>query len=110
MSTSATNVSTPSSTPQARRYRHLESELKFCRWALLRGNSLAAQGQLESATKELWLVEDAAEAMESVIARIDDADKLDAYQKEVAQLRRELCELRMYLCIPPVADYKPISH
>ncbi len=110
MSTSATNGPTPSSTPQARRYRHLEAELKFCRWALLRGNSLAAQGQLESATKELWLVEDTAEAIESIIARIEDAEKLDAYRREVAQVRKDLGQLRTYLCIPPAADYKPITH
>ncbi len=110
MSTLATNVSAPSSAPLARRHRHLEAELKFCRCALQRGNSLAAQGQLESATKELWLVEDTAEAMETVVARIEDTDKLRAYQRELTQLRRELGELRTYLCIPPISGYTPTTH
>jgi len=114
MSTLATHVSAPSSapssTPQARRYRHLEAELKFCRWALLRGNALAAQGQFESATKQLWLVEDTAQALQTIIVRIEDADKLNAYQTEVAQLQKDLGELRRYLCIPPIADYDPVSH
>jgi len=109
MRTMATNVSAPSSTPQARRYRHLEAELKFCRSALLRGNQLAAQGQLETATRELWLAEDTVEAMDSVVARIEDPDKLRSYQREVAQVQKELGDLRTYLCIPPLG-YTPVTH
>jgi hypothetical protein len=38
---------------EVRGSRNLDAELKFCRSALARGNSLAMQGQLESATRDV---------------------------------------------------------
>lgn len=108
MSNLATSLSAPSSTPQARRCRHLDAELKFCRGALLRGNAMASQGQLESASRDVWLVEDTAGAIESVLAKVEDAEKLDRYQREFTAVQKELSDLRSYLC-PQLADPRDVA-
>jgi hypothetical protein len=110
MSNLATNLSARSCTPQARRCRHLDAELKFCRGALLRGNALANQGQLESASRDVWLVEDTACAIESMLAKVEDAERLLRYQREFDAVQKELSDLRNYLCISPIADPRDFSH
>ena len=84
--------------------RNLDADLMFCRKALARGNSLAMQGQLESATRDVWVVEDTAQTVKSVLAKIEDAEGLDRLVIQLAEVQRGLNDLRGYLDIPPAAD------
>ena len=84
----------------ARRCRHLDAELTFCRSALSRGNALAAYGELDSACRDAWLGEDAANAIERVIAKVEDAERLNRYQAELACVQGGLDELKICLGIP----------
>jgi hypothetical protein len=88
---------------EVRGSRNLDAELKFCRSALARGNSLAMQGQLESATRDVWVIEDTADAVRSVPAKVEDAEQLDRLNRQLAEVQRGLNDLRMYLAIPPEA-------
>lgn len=84
--------------------RNLDAELKFCRSALARGTSLAMQGQLELATRDVWVVEDTAQAVKSLLVKMEDAEALDRLVIQLAEVQRRLNDLRGYLDIPPVAD------
>jgi len=84
--------------------RNLDADLKFCRSALARGNALAMQGQLESATRDVWVVEDTAQAIKSLLSKTQDAEGLDRLVIQLAEVQRGLNDLRRYLDIPPVAD------
>jgi hypothetical protein len=84
--------------------RNLDANLKFCRSALARGNSLAMQGQLESATRDVWVVADAADSVRNILAKAGDAEGLDRLVIQLAEVQRGLNDLRGYLDIPPAAD------
>jgi hypothetical protein len=101
MSTLATRTLTSMPEPSAPRGLRLDDELHFCRSALACGHALATQGQLESASRDVWLIEDAAAAIEGALAKIEDAEKLERYRKQLTQVLTELTELKEYLCIPP---------
>jgi hypothetical protein len=89
-----------SSEAQARRIRHLDAQLVFCATALARGRTLAARGELESASRTMWLVEDAADALRPVLARDGDTEGLNEYQTQLTLVLRDLNALRQYLGIP----------
>ncbi len=89
--------------------RNLDAELKFCRSALARGNSLAMPGQLESAARDVWVVQDTAEAVKSLLTKMEDAEGLDRLVIQLTEVRRGLNDLRRYLDIPPVADWPPLQ-
>ena len=101
MSTLATRTPTSMPDPSAPRGLRLDAELHFCRSALACGHTLAAQGQLESASRDVWLIEDAAVGIQRALAKVEDAEKLERYQRQLTQVLRELTELKEYLCIPP---------
>jgi hypothetical protein len=82
----------------------LDAELKFCRSALARGNSLAMQGQLESATRDVWVVEDTAEVVKGLLTKIEHAEGLDRVAVQLAQVQKGLNDLKRYLDIPPAAS------
>ena len=84
--------------------RNLDADLMFCRTALARGNSLAMQGQLESATRDVWVVADAADSVRNILAKAGDAEGLDRLVIQLAEVQRGLNDLRRYLDIPPMAD------
>src|SRR5271170_1993937 len=84
--------------------RNLDADLMFCRTALARGNSLAMQGQLESATRDVWVVEDTADAVKRVLAKVEEAEGLDRLVIQLAEVQRGLNDLKRYLDIPRVAD------
>ena len=94
---------TPISLPEylAPRGLRLESQLHFCRSALACGNALATQGQLESASRDVWVIEDAAIGIQRDLANLEDAERLERYHKQLTQVLRELTVLREYLGIPP---------
>jgi len=48
----------------------------------------------------MWLVEDLADAMRPVLAKVKDMEGLDRYQAQLAKVLRDLSELQRYLCIP----------
>jgi hypothetical protein len=89
---------------EARQNHGLDAELKFCRSALAHGNSLAMQGQLASATRDVWLIADAADAVKSFLARMEDIECLDRLNTQLAEVERGLNDLRRYLDIPPDAN------
>jgi len=89
---------------KTRQNRSLDAELKFCRSALARGNSLAMQGQFESATRDVWVVEDTAEAVKGLLTGIEDAEGLNRLVIQLAEVQRGLNDLRRYLDIPPAAS------
>jgi hypothetical protein len=84
--------------------RNLDADLMFCRKALARGNSLAMQGQLESATRDVWLVEDTAEVVKGLLTKIEHAEGLDRVAVQLAQVQKGLNDLKRYLDIPPAAS------
>jgi len=59
------------------------------------------RGQLESASRDVWVIEDAAVGIQRALAKLEDVEGLERYQKQLTQVLRELTELREYLCIPP---------
>jgi hypothetical protein len=71
-----------------------------CQSALACGNPLATQGQLESAARDVWVIEDATVDIQRALAEVEDAGRLERYQKQLMQVLRELTELKEYLCIP----------
>jgi hypothetical protein len=79
----------------------LDAELHFCRSALACGNALATQGQLELASRDVWVIEDAAVGIQRALVEIQDAERLDRYQMQLTQVLTELTELKEYLAIPP---------
>jgi len=85
----------------APRGRRLEAEFLFCQSALACGNALASQGQLESASRDVWVIEDAAAVIQRALAKVGDDERRDRYQRQLTQLLRELTELKEYLSIPP---------
>ena len=84
---------------QTRRCRYLDIELAFCRSALFRGNAFAAQGELDSASRDAWLVEDAAPAIRRVLAKVEDSERLNRYRAELNYVQRGLDDLRTSLGI-----------
>lgn len=62
------------------------------------------QGQLESITRDVWVVEDTAEAVEGLLTKIEDAEGLDRLVIQRAEVQRSLNDLRRYLDIPPGAE------
>jgi hypothetical protein len=89
---------------KARGSKNLDAELKFCRSALARGNTLAMQGQLESATRDVWAAKDAADVVKSFLAKAEDAEGLDRLIIQLNEVQRGLNDLRRYLDIPPEVD------
>jgi hypothetical protein len=82
---------------QARRCRHLDAELSFCRSALSQGTALASRGEIELASRDAWLVEDTAHAIESVLVKVKDAERLDRYQRQLTYVQSGLNDLRRHL-------------
>jgi hypothetical protein len=80
--------------------RNLDADLKFCRRALSRSNSLAMQGQLESATRDVWVIADSADSVRNILAKVEDAEQLGRSNRQLAEVQRGLNDLRMYLAIP----------
>jgi len=93
------------STPEVkvRGIRTVDTELKFCRSALDRGHVLAMQGQLESATRDVWAVKDAADFVRRVLAKGEVADGIDRMITQLNEVQRGLNDLTRYLDIPPEA-------
>jgi predicted negative regulator of RcsB-dependent stress response len=81
--------------------RTVDEDLKFCLAALARGNSFAMQGQLESATRDLRAVEDAAGTVKKALAKAEDEEFLDQWNRQLAEVQRGLSELSSKLDIPP---------
>jgi len=104
MSSRAARTPTPISASSVSRGHRLDAELQFCRSALACGHTLATHGQLESASRDVWLIEDAAVGIQLALAVVEDAERLERYQKQLMQVLRELTELKEYLCIPPGFD------
>lgn len=86
---------------KARAGRDADAELNFCRSALARGASLAMQGALEAATRDVWMVEDAVDAVKSRLGDIDDVGGRDRFRARLAEVRSGLNDLRRRLDIPP---------
>lgn len=89
---------------QTRRCRYLDVELAFCRSALFRGNAFAAHGELDSASRDAWLVEDTAPIIRRVLANVKDSEKLYRYQAELNYVQRGLDDLRTSLGISCESD------
>ena len=66
--------------------RYLDADLKFCRRALSRGNSLAMQGQLESATRDVWVIAYTADSVKNILAKVEDAEHLDRLNRQLAEV------------------------
>ena len=79
----------------------MDADLKFCQLALARGNSLAIQGQLESATRDLRAAEDAANAVKKVLVNVEGNQFLDRWSRQLAEVQRGLSDLGSRLDIPP---------
>jgi hypothetical protein len=88
---------------KARGSRNLDAELEFCRSALARGKVLAMQGQLESATRDVWVVKTAADFVKSFLAKTERGEGLDRLVIQLNEVQKGLNDLRMYLDIPPEA-------
>jgi hypothetical protein len=89
---------------QMRRCRYLDLELAFCRSALFRGNAYAAHGELDSASRDAWLVEDTAPVIRRVLAKVKDSERLNRYRSELNYVQRGLNDLRTSLGIPGDLD------
>ena len=83
---------------------NLDAELKLCRSPIARGNSLAMQGQLELATRDVWVVEDTVQAVKSLLTKMEDVEALDRLVIQLAEVQRGLKDLRRYLDILPMVD------
>ena len=79
----------------------VDEDLKFCLSALARGNSLAMQGQLESATRALRVAEDTAGTVKKALAKAEDEEFLYPRNRQFAEVQRGLNELSSKLDIPP---------
>jgi len=79
----------------------METDVKFCLLALARGRTLAGQGQLEWATRELRVVENTADSMKKVLANVGDQEFLDRWIRQLAEIQRGVNELSSKLDIPP---------
>ena len=79
----------------------VDENLKFCLSALARGNSLAMQGQLESATRDLRAVEDAVDTVKKALAKAGNEESLDRRNRQLSEVQRGLNELSSTLDIPP---------
>jgi hypothetical protein len=79
----------------------VDEDLKFCLAALARGNSLAMQGQMESATRDLWAVEDAVDAVTKALAKAGNEEFLDRRNRQLSEVQRGLHKLSSTLDIPP---------
>jgi len=93
------------SSPEVKVYgsRTVDTELKFCRSALDRCSVLAMQGQLESATRGVWAVKDAADSVKRLLAKGEVADGLDHMIIQLNEVQKGLNDLTRYLDIPPEA-------
>ena len=89
---------------QMRHCRYLDLELAFCRSALFRGNAYAAHGELDSASRDAWLVEDTAPVIRRVLAKVKDSERLNRYRSELNYVQRGLNDLRTSLGIPGDLD------
>jgi hypothetical protein len=79
----------------------VDADLKFCLSSLARGNSLALQGQLELATRDLRAVEDTADTVKKALAKAEDQEFLDRWNRQLAEVQRGINELSSKLDIPP---------
>lgn len=79
----------------------MDADLRFCQVALARGRSLAAQGQLEWATRELRAIEDAVDTVKKARAKAGDEEFLDRWNRQLSEVQRGLNELSSKLDIPP---------
>ena len=86
---------------KTRGYETIDEDLKFCQLALARGNSLAMQGQLELATRDLRAAEDTADDIKKFLAEAGGEEFLDRWNKQLVEVQRRLNELRSTLDIPP---------
>ena len=82
----------------------VDVDLKFCLAALARGNSLAMQGQMESATRDLRAVENAVDTVKKALAKAGNEEFLDRWNGQLANVQRGLNELSSKLDIPPVRE------
>ena len=82
----------------------VDEDLKFCQAALARGNSLAMQGQMESATRDLRAVENAVDTVKKALAKAGNEEFLDQWSRQLANVQRGLNELSSKLDIPPVRE------
>ena len=82
----------------------VNEDLKFCLAALARGNSLAMQGQMESATRDLRAVENAVDTVKKALAKAGNEEFLDQWSRQLAYVQRGLNELSSKLDIPPVRE------
>jgi len=101
MSSLNPQIATATLAAQLRRRRHLDAGLKSCRSALSRGNTLAVQGEFEAASREVWLVEDTTVVILTTLGKMNDPQGLARCRKELAQIQRDLNDLKTYLGIPP---------
>ena len=99
MSSLARQVADKATEAQARQCRHMDAELKFCRLILSRCDALANHGESESATRDAWLVEDTASAIERVLAKVENAERLNRYRTELTCVNCRLDELKRCLGI-----------
>ncbi len=83
-----------------RRSRQLEVEFGFCRRGLAQGNTLAMQGDLDSANRLLCLVEDAAGEIKPILAGLPDRLASFGYKTQLAQVLKRLRDPRSELRIP----------
>ena len=93
----------PQADSKASGTRKVDAELKFCRAALARCHALAMQGKLESASREVWVVDDAADAVKSFIARAQGLEQLDNLNSQLAAVQTGLNDFKRYLDLPPMA-------
>jgi hypothetical protein len=94
---------------QTRGDETVDENLRFCVSALVRGNSLAMQGQLESATRDLRAVEVTADTVKKALAKAGAKELTDRWGRQLAEVQRGLSELSSTLDIPPqrVLTYHP---
>jgi hypothetical protein len=84
--------------------QNLNMELKVCRSGLAHGRALATQDQLASATRDVWVVADAAHAIKVFLDGMKDGDGLARLRTALAEVQSGLNDLRSYLDIPPEAN------
>jgi hypothetical protein len=84
---------------ERRRTRHMDAQLSFCRNALDQGYTSASQGELESASRLLWLAEDAACSMKPILKNFQNAAAGDQYRRQLGFVLKDLCDLKQVLCI-----------
>jgi hypothetical protein len=67
---------------------------------LAQGNSRAIPGHLEPATRDVWVAKDAAQAIDSLLTTIEDAEGLDRLVIRLAVVQKGLKNLTRHLSIP----------